>query len=144
MNNLHQNSCNQLPRGSLAPHSWSKFLNVQVTGLSGRPHPVLSSVLTTQDVVRARVHVKMLAGDYLCSSYLHRDRGQDPSCRLCQAVSPFTPAPVEDMVHLLTRCRATAETRAKITPVLLNTISDHQPSNTTLQSLNHEHLTQPH
>jgi hypothetical protein len=38
------------------------FLNVQVTGLAGRPHPVLSGGMSTQEVVRSRIHVKMLSG----------------------------------------------------------------------------------
>ena len=59
-----------------------KFLNVQTTGLAGRPHPVLLGVLTTQEVMRSRVNVKMLAGDYPCYSYLGSDRNLDAFCRL--------------------------------------------------------------
>ena len=40
-----------------------QYLNVQCTGLSARPHPVLAWVLTTQDVVIVRPHIQMLAGD---------------------------------------------------------------------------------
>ena len=40
------------------------FLNVQVQGLSGRSHPVISDILTTQEVMGSCVHLKMLAGDY--------------------------------------------------------------------------------
>jgi hypothetical protein len=32
-----------------------KFLNVQTTGLAGRPHPLLLGVLTTQEVMRSMV-----------------------------------------------------------------------------------------
>ena len=115
-----------------ATNSKLKFLNVQATGLTGRPHPVLSGILTTQEVTRSRVHVKMLAGDYPCYSYLASDRGQDESCRLCK----------EDMVHLLTLCRGTADTRARLTPVLLNTISQRFPTNGILDKPNHSQLTQ--
>ena len=98
------------------------YLNVQTTGLSGRPHPVLSWVLTTHDVVIVRPHIKMLSGDYLCYAHLAHDRGVAPQCRMCQLISHH-PAPAEDMVHLLTRCRATADTRGRIMPDLLNTVA---------------------
>ena len=52
-----------------------QYLNVQVSGLSGRLHPVLAWVLTTQDAAIVRPHLKMLAGDYLCYAYLAHDRG---------------------------------------------------------------------
>ena len=118
------------------------FLNVQVQGLSGRPHPVISGILTTQEVTRSRVHLKMLAGDYPCYFYLGSDRDEDTSCPLCQALSPGRHVPQEDMVHLLTQCRGTADTRTRVTPELLNTISMHFPNNTILQYPNHTHLTQ--
>ena len=118
------------------------FLNVQVQGLTGRPHPVLKSVLTTQEVLRSRAHLRMLAGDYPCFSYLGSDRRQDAGCRLCLAMSPHQPAPEEDMVHLLTRCRCTAFTRTRIMPDLMNLISLHFPSNDILAHPNHTHLTQ--
>ena len=58
-----------LRRKSLT-NSKLEFLNVQATGLSGRPHPVLSGIFNSQEVQRSRVHLKMLSGDYPCSSYL--------------------------------------------------------------------------
>jgi hypothetical protein len=58
----------------------NKYMNLQVTGLLGRPHPVLVWVLTTQDVVKVQPHLKMLAGDYFCYTYLAYDRGTDPHC----------------------------------------------------------------
>ena len=122
--------------------TWLGFLNVQVQGLSGRPHPVISGILTTQEVTRSRVHLKMLAGDYPCYFYLGSDRDEDTSCPLCQALSPGRHVPQEDMVHLLTQCRGTADTRTRVTPELLNTISMHFPNNTILQYPNHTHLTQ--
>ena len=118
------------------------FLNVQVTGLSGRGHPVLSGLLTTQEVFRSRVHIKMLAGDYPCSSYLATDRLQDASCQLCQSLFPDYLSPAEDMVHLLARCRATADTRTRILPDLLNIVSKYFPGNTILEQPNQTHLTQ--
>ena len=54
------------------------YLNVHCTGLTGRIHPVLSWVCTTQDVEKVRISLKMLAGDYLCSANLSGDRESDP------------------------------------------------------------------
>ena len=132
----------QLWRKKAATNSKLNFLNVQVTGLSGRQHPVLSGLLTTQEVTRSRVHIKMLAGDYPCSAYLATDRLQDPSCQLCQSLFPHYPSPAEDMVHLLARCRATADTRTRILPDFFNIISKHFPSNAILDHPNQTHLTQ--
>ena len=118
------------------------FLNVQVQCLTGKPHPILQYVLTTQEVLRSRAHVRMLAGDYPCFSYLGSDRHHYASCRLCLALSLHQPAPEENMVHLLTRCRCTASTRTRIIPDLMNLLSQHFPSNDILVHPNHTHLTQ--
>ena len=106
-----------------------KYLNVQTSGLSGRSHPMLTSVHTTQDVTRLRPHIKMLSGDYLSYVNLDHDRSIGPHCRMCQLISEH-PAPPEDLTHILTSCRATTDTRSRIMPTLLNAISDHYPSNT--------------
>ena len=87
------------------------FINVQTIGLTGAHHAVLKAVFSTQEVMRSRVHIKMLSGDYPCSYYLASDRNQDPSCVLCKHLPYHGPVPAEDMVHLLTQCRATSETR---------------------------------
>ena len=131
-------------------HEQTKFLcnsklgclNVQVTGLAGRPHPVLSGILTTQDVLHSRVHIKMIAGDYPCCAHLGSDRNKDSACPLCQYLHPVYPAPVEDIVHLVTRCKATSETRSQYVPNLLNTIAKYCPSNPILIQQNHVQLTQ--
>ena len=129
-------------RSKASSNSKLSYLNIQATGLSGRPHPVLTGILTTQEVIISRVHVKMLAGDYQCYYYLDRDRGVGPHCRLCSALHPAAPAPAETMLHLLTRCRGTADTRYRIIPELLNTILLYFPTNDLLKNQNHEHLTQ--
>ena len=118
-----------------------KYLNVQTSGLSGRSHPMLTSVHTTQDVTRLRPHIKMLSGDYLSYVNLDHDRGIGPHCRMCPPISEH-PAPPEDLTHILTSCRATTDTRTRIMPTLLNTVSDHYPSNRLLISVSHELLTQ--
>ena len=120
-----------------------EFLNVQISGLSGKPHPILSWVLTAQDALKIRIHIKMLAGDYLCYAYLARDRNSSPHCRLCQSLtSSPNPVPTEDMVHLLTRCRATTDTRTRILPDLLNIVRQYFPENKLPDSPSHYILTQ--
>ena len=84
----------------------------------------------------------MLVGDYPCAANIGKDRAQDVSCTLCRAVSPCIPTPAEDLVHVLTMCRATADTRSRVLPDLLNTIASHFPNNTILEYPNHTHLTQ--
>ena len=117
-------------------------MNVQTSGLSGKPHPVLSHILPTQEVMHSRVHSKMLAGDYPCNLYISRDPQQDPSCLLCLSEFPEKPAQTEDMVHLIARCRVTADIRARILPNLFNTLSAHLPSNGLLQHPNQMNITQ--
>ena len=84
----------------------------------------------------------MLSGDYLCYSYLGSDRNQSAHCRLCQSVFPQHPAPTDDMIHLLTRCRCTSDTRTRTMPDLLNVISLYFPTNDILAHPNHTHMTQ--
>ena len=103
--------------------------------------PTLSWVLTTHDVAIIRPHIKMLSSDYLCYSYLYHDRGIDPHCRMCQ-LQHHHPAPSEDMVHLLTRCRATSDTRDRIMTDLLNILANFIPNNRLLISPAHDLLTQ--
>ena len=114
------------------------FLNVQLTGLTGRHHPVLSGLFTTHDVSRLRPHVKMLAGDYTCYATLAIERGTDPQCRLCPATLSCPP-PSEDIQHVLLRCRGTADVRTKMIPELLNTVAKFFPRNKILD--HHDHLT---
>ena len=84
----------------------------------------------------------MLAGDYSCKFNLGSDRQRESSCSTCKSIFPNQPSPTEDMVHLLTMCRTTADTRTRILPELLNTIKLYFPTNTLLQSPNHQQLTQ--
>ena len=84
----------------------------------------------------------MLAGDYPCQQYLSSDRNQDPSCPLCASALLGRSSQAEDMVHLLAICKSTRDTRARIIPDILNTLSVHYPSNQLLHSCSHAHLTQ--
>ena len=95
----------------------------------------------TQDVAIVRPHIRMLAGDYLCGEYLARDRGLDPQCKLCR--SPSDPSGLtEDLEHLLTKCRATSDTRQSKLPGPLNTIAQFSPNNVLLCNSTSSQLTQ--
>ena len=114
-------------RAKAASNYKLSFLNILATGLSGRLHPILAWQQTTQDVTLIRPHIKMLAGDYQCSAYLAQDRGTDPSCILCTNFL-VDKVPEEDLVHVLTQCKATSDIRAKYFPELLNTVATSFPN----------------
>ena len=100
-----------------------EFLNVQLSGLSGYPHPAITAVTTTRDVTKLRIHLKFLTGDYLSNSRLAKDQGtNDPA-----------------------QCRATAEPRERLLPDLLNTVNSINPNSKILDlpNLTNSVLTQP-
>ena len=89
-----------------------------------------------------RPHLKMLSGDYLCYENLSPDRGLKANCPMCQVMDPSPPAPDETLGHLLTVCRATAVTRNRLLPDLLNVIASYFPWNDLLSEPRHNHLAQ--
>ena len=96
---------------------------------------------TAYDVSIVCPHIKMLAGDYLCYATLAHDNRSEPYCRLCSnfiSLSALTKPPIEDIVHVLTGCKGTRDTRERIMPDLLNTVSDHFPRNRILENPSHE------
>ena len=98
------------------------FLNVQLQGLSGGPHPAVQNINSTQDSKKLRAHLKFLCGDFFCGERKAIDTpGSDPKCLLCLA-------PVESPEHILVLCTAASEIRQRLFPELLNVVSDVQPS----------------
>jgi hypothetical protein len=62
-------------------------------------------VYDTREVIKMRLHLKFLTGDYLSFKRLAEDNGKkDTHCRIC-------PAELEDIEHILVECRGTAEVR---------------------------------
>ena len=103
-------------------NSKMNYLNVKLVGPSGRPHPVLLNISTSQDARKLRHHLKFLTGDFLTAERRAADQpGLDKSCKLCFAT-------VESAEHVLVACRATAEVRQRIFPELMNTTSKVQPN----------------
>ena len=112
---------NDLRRQSLR-NSKMNYLNVQLSGLSGAPHPALRDINTTQDVKKLRLHLKFLTCDFLTNERLSLDQPSlSPACRLCQA-------PVDSIEHVLAVCRATNDVRSRLLPELLTTVAKVQPT----------------
>ena len=117
-------------------NSKMNYLNVQLSGLSGHPHPALLGSLTTQDVRKLRHHLKFLTGDFLTAERQALDQpNMNPSCKLCSA-------PVESLEHVLTSCQATSEVRERIYPQLVNVLAEVQPNSLILEEPHSSHLTQ--
>ena len=101
-------------------NSRMEYFNVQLIGLSGRPHPAIRYISETRETLKLRTHLKFLTGDAITFELLANQRDSDPRCRLC-------PAPVESTQHILTECRATANIRERLLPELYNLLAEVQP-----------------
>ena len=100
-----------------------RFLNVQLSGLSGRPHPALQNIQTTQDSKKLRLHLKFLTCD-LITDTVQCDTNNTTSalaCTLCSA------SITDSTVHTLVTCRALTEVRNRLFPEFMNTVSHVQP-----------------
>ena len=85
------------------------YLNVGLTGLNGRHHPALGGIISTQEVKKCRIHLKMLAGDYFTYEVKANQSGGSPHCRCC----PY-PSPAENLEHILTSCVMYSDIRIRI------------------------------
>ena len=85
---------------------------MSLVGLRGRHHPALSGIVTTSEVRDARIHLKMLSGDYLTFSIKAAQSGGSPYCVSC---SPKVPQK-EDIVHILAICETYTDIRKRILP----------------------------
>ena len=123
-------------RSKAATNIKLQYLNVQLLGLGGRPHPALLSINTTQDARKLRPHLKFLTGDFFHGFRRAQDHpGTDPSCKLCSA-------PEETTEHILTICPSLSEVRQRLFPELMNRVASVQPSCRILQSSTSAILTQ--
>ena len=114
-------------RSKAAKNQNLEYFNVQLLGLCGTPHPVIRYITDSRDAYKLKAHLKFLIGDILSHEKLSRERGGDPSCRLCHS-------PIEDVTHILVDCPKMAETRQRLLPELLNLVADIQPQNCLLDS----------
>ena len=76
---FHERSLRELA----ATNSKMQYLNVQVQGLSGTPHPALMNIYNMQEVKKLRLHIKFLSGDFLTAERQALDNGTNPQCKLC-------------------------------------------------------------
>ena len=113
-------------REKAAKNSSLKFLNVQLLGLSGRPHPSLLGITETRQVQKLRSHLQLLTGDFPSFELIGYRQNSDQQCRLCLN-------PLESIQHILTECSATSDPRNRIFPELLNLVSAIDPNNQLLQ-----------
>ena len=109
-------------RAQALSNSNLRFLNVQLLGLSGKPHPALYNITETREALKFRAHIKLLTGDFPSYELLGNQRGTDLHCRLC-------PAPIESTQHILTLRQATSAEHERLFPELLNILKRIQPSN---------------
>ena len=77
--------------------------------------------MTTDDVLKARVHLKMLARDFPCNYNLSLMKNNDPHYILCPASEEGSPA--DDIVHVLTTCIAFKVTKQRLLSDLLNAVN---------------------
>ena len=90
------------------------LFNISLNGLTGKPHYLIQNIFTTVEVKKARIHIKMLSGDYLTYGTLALQsaaRGKTFSghCRICSGIW-------EDVQHILTECEATLPARVALLP----------------------------
>ena len=108
-------------RAAALNNSKMTYLNVQLHGLSGKPHPILQNISNTQDVKKLRLHLKFLTSDYLTNDRIALDqKGRSAACSLCGAQ--------DTIEHVLTLCSATNSVRNRLLPDLMNTVAVVQPT----------------
>ena len=76
-------------------------------------HPALYHLITTHEVQKSRIHLKMLAGDYLTYEVKSNQSGGSPHCRSCDP-----PSPIENMAHILSSCSAYDDIKQRMLPEL--------------------------
>ena len=106
-------------------NSSMQYLNVQLSGLTGRPHPALLNISETRQALRFRSHIQMLSGDFASSQLIGKHQNSDQSCQLC-------PCDLESTQHILTECLATSNVRERLLPELLNLVASVHPTNALL------------
>ena len=94
-------------------NSKMKYLNVNIKGLNGRPHPALDNILSSDQVRKMRAHVKMLCMDLYTYETRALFQGGSPNCKLCEPPNPPL-LNVESICHIIAHCSAYEDLRARI------------------------------
>ena len=98
-------------------------MNVEPYGLSGRAHPALQNILTTQDCKKLRLHLKFLTCDITPYSLI-----SNQVCDLCSNTCGDT------IEHILVSCQKLSDVRNRLLPELLNTVYQVQPMSDILKN----------
>ena len=111
----------KLLREAAATNSKMEWLNVSMTGLTGKCHPIMDNIYTAREVEKLRPAIKMLAGDYYTFAAKNKQvPGCSSHCRICGD-------PVEDLVHVLCDCPALADPRQRILDQLTQALGEQTP-----------------
>ena len=86
-----------------------QYLNTSLYGLNGKNHPALSNIITSHQVQKSKIHLKMLAGNYLTYQVKANQSGGSAHCRCC-----VPPSPSENLEHILAICSAYSEIRNRM------------------------------
>ena len=102
-------------------NSKMKYLNVNLLGLSGAPHPAVRNICSNQDAKKLRLHLKFLTSDILTNERLSLNQPHhSAACTLCYD-------PLDSIEHIMATCRATDDVRGRLLPELLNVVARVQP-----------------
>ena len=87
------------------------FFNVGDLHLDGKPHPVIGGVKTTTEAKEIRPLIKMLLNDYFTfeKRSIFSGGSLSPHCKLLECQSSGNS--VENIEHILTKCRSTTKVR---------------------------------
>ena len=75
----------QLLREAAISNSRMKYLNISLQSLRGHHHVALNNIITSYEVKKCRIHLKMLSGDYLTYSMKASHSGGSSHCRICKS-----------------------------------------------------------
>ena len=115
----HENHLRSISKNN----SKMSYLNTNLLGLSGRPHPALLNISSTQDVKKLRPYLKFLTCD-VSDCFLASDSNN--RCLLCLAECSIE--------HVLASCPANKSIKERLLPTLLNIIANVQPQCALLKS----------
>ena len=114
-----------------------QYLNINLLGLRGLVHPILTNVYNSHEVKKMRPHIKMLCGDYMTFEKLSRQSGGSPKCRMCLSGEDST------IEHLISRCVTFCDIRQQIIEQMSALLLEHPCyANINLHELKHKELTQ--
>ena len=107
-------------------NSLMQYFNVSLLSLNSKIHPVLSDVITGNEVRNMRSHLKMLTGNFLTYETKSKQSGGAPHWRLgCR--TPEGDTIVETLCHILSTCSATRLTRQNVQSELHTMLSNSIP-----------------